>query len=299
MRAALTFLTLPLALVLALAAAPSPARAQEPSLDLEAFSAHPPMAEVLLIGTFHFRDAGHDGYRPEVDVDILAADRQQELREVLDRISERFAPTKIALEADGEWAARMTASEYPAYLRGELVDLGPNEVYQVGFRLGRELGHRQLHYIDADGRYYPGIPYNVFAYAREYAEEHGQESLLESPWEERYTALYRHGDLAKATETLRETWLRMNDPERVMATHGHYLLGRIALGDQEEYPGADLVTGWWFNRNLRIFANVRRIAEPGDRILVLIGAGHLPILRQSFDASPEFELIEVADILDE
>ena len=120
---------------------------------------------------------------------------------------------------------------------------------------------------------------------------------MESEWDERYFALYRFEDRAKAGRPLIDTFIAMNDPERLIAGHGHYLLGGIALGDDDEYPGADHVTGWWYNRNLRIFANIRRIAEPGDRILVIIGAGHVPILRHAFRASPEFRLIEVADIL--
>jgi hypothetical protein len=48
------------------------------------------------------------------------------------------------------------------------------------------------------------------------------------------------------------------------------------------------------NRNLRIFRNVQRIsAAPGERILVIYGSGHLPLLRYMAEASPEYELVEV------
>jgi hypothetical protein len=54
----------------------------------------------------------------------------------------------------------------------------------------------------------------------------------------------------------------------------------------------------WYNRNLRIFANLQRITEtPDERLLLLIGGGHLPILRHCIVASPECELVEVADYL--
>ena len=57
------------------------------------------------------------------------------------------------------------------------------------------------------------------------------------------------------------------------------------------------MTGW-FNRNLRIFANLQRITErPDERILLVIGAGHLAILRHCVQASPEYDLVEVAEYL--
>lgn len=263
-----------------------------PAMDLEAFRGHAPMADVLLLGTFHFKDAGRDGYKPEVDVDILSEPRQRELAEVLDALA-AFRPTKIAIEAQGDWARRIVDAEYPAFLEGTF-ELPANEVYQVGFRLAKRLGHKTLHPVDAQGRRYDGLPEDGAAYAA----STGQQDLLKSPWDERYTALYRHDDQAKANQSLRDTLLAMNTEERLLAGHGHYLLGGIALGKGDEYPGADHVSGWWYNRNLRIFANIRRIAEPGDRILVLIGAGHVPIIRHALQASPEFRLVEVAQVLD-
>lgn len=75
------------------------------------------------------------------------------------------------------------------------------------------------------------------------------------------------------------------------------MLGSVAIGRGADYPGADGLSGWWYNRNLRIFANIRRLIEPGDRVLVLIGAGHVPILRHAVQASPELKLVEVAAVL--
>jgi hypothetical protein len=70
---------------------------------------------------------------------------------------------------------------------------------------------------------------------------------------------------------------------------------KVGIGD--EYPGVDSKTAW-YNRNLRIFANIQRIAEkPGERILVGIGAGQLPILRNAAMSSPEYDLVEVGRYL--
>ena len=49
------------------------------------------------------------------------------------------------------------------------------------------------------------------------------------------------------------------------------------MGAEGAYPGPDHVTAW-YNRNLRIFANLQRLAAaPDERILLVIGAGHVRI----------------------
>jgi hypothetical protein len=54
----------------------------------------------------------------------------------------------------------------------------------------------------------------------------------------------------------------------------------------------------WYNRNLRIFRNLQRITDgPDERLLLLIGGGHVPILRHCAQASPEYELVEVTEYL--
>ena len=57
------------------------------------------------------------------------------------------------------------------------------------------------------------------------------------------------------------------------------------------YGNTDPVANW-YKRNLRIFTNVYRIAEPGDRILLLIGSGHNAILRQLAIDSGDFCLVD-------
>lgn len=56
-----------------------------------------PAATILLFGTFHFKDSGLDGYKPQFDIDILSAQRQREVAEVVDRLAS-YRPTKIAVE---------------------------------------------------------------------------------------------------------------------------------------------------------------------------------------------------------
>jgi len=81
----------------------------------------------------------------------------------------------------------------------------------------------------------------------------------------------------------------INSGKRLRRGFGAYLLGDFKNGS---YEGADALSMHWYNRNLRIFRNIQNIAEKEDRIMVLFGAGHVSILLNLFESSPEFELVK-------
>ena len=249
-------------------------------------------AKVLLLGTFHFEDSGLDSYRPQHGVDVRSGARQREVEEVL-RCLEHFAPTKVAVEVRPS-QGKLLEERYRAYEAGEL-ELPANEVYQLGFRLARRLGHEGVHPVDAEGRIF-----EPYVDPEEYAARYGLAETLEvgqALWEEYYDELYAHDDAAKLERSLREHLLYLNQEERILLGHGRYLVGAFGVKRGDEYPGPDARTKW-YNRNLRIFANLQGITEgPKDRILVVIGAGHVPILRHAVRASPEYELVEVESVL--
>jgi hypothetical protein len=58
------------------------------------------------------------------------------------------------------------------------------------------------------------------------------------------------------------------------------------------YSRTDRVRNW-YERNLRIFTNLNRVTEYGaDRVLLIIGSGHLAILRDFAVAAPYFCLVD-------
>ena len=53
----------------------------------------------------------------------------------------------------------------------------------------------------------------------------------------------------------------------------------VHIGKDADYTGTDHLTEW-FKRNLRIYTNIiRTIDSNNDRVLVLIGAAHINLLR--------------------
>ena len=107
-----------------------------------------PKAQVLVLGTFHFQDAGRDSYKPQFPFDIRTPQRQRELDEVLAKLA-AWKPTRIAIERDVEVQARVD-SLFAIYPKNGM-DTLRNEIYQVGFKLAKRLNHAGVFGVDSDG----------------------------------------------------------------------------------------------------------------------------------------------------
>jgi hypothetical protein len=68
--------------------------------------------EILVLGTYHMANPGHDIYNMQAD-DVLSSKRQQEIAQLIE-VLKKFRPTKIAIEADV--GSKRVAQEYSDYL---------------------------------------------------------------------------------------------------------------------------------------------------------------------------------------
>lgn len=252
-----------------------------------------PRAHVLVLGVFHFQDAGRDAYKPVFPFDVLSPKRQAELNEILTKLA-AWKPTRIAIEAMPERQPRLD-SLFVLYPGGGL-DTLRNETYQIGFRLAKRLGLPGVVAIDAAAR-------RLDSAMTEQEWENRQKALARGPlsatnWDARFTTLYRADDSLKAARSLSETLLYANSAERLATGHGHYLIGNLLNGAPGDYFGADGFVSAWYNRNIRIYSNiVRLIRTPEERVLVIFGSGHVPILRHLFQSTPVVRLDEVSAVL--
>ncbi len=256
-----------------------------------------PRAQLLLLGTFHFQDAGLDTHKPTHGFDATSEARQREIEAALDMLA-AWKPTRIAVEVRSDRQAELDAS-YAAFLAGEQ-ELSPREVHQIAFRLGKRLGHDRLHAVDAERRHYePELTGEEYR-ARVAKLMEGVDPArvaAEQAKDAAFMKMYDWEDAQLDRTTLAEHWRFLNHPETLRRHHGHYLIGSFKLGRGDDFFGPDRATSW-YNRNLRIFHNLTRIpGGPGERVLLLIGAGHVPILRHATLASPDFALVEVADVI--
>ena len=251
-----------------------------------------PRAQVVVLGLFHFQDAGLDSYKPQFAFDIRSPERKRELEEVLERLA-RWRPTRIAVEQRPERQARLD-SLFRIYPGGG-TDTLRNEIYQIGMKLAKRLEHEGVFAIDA-----PARRFDTTMSEAEWNRQRAalRKSPLSDGWDARFTALYRYDDSLKAMRPLRETLLYLNSEERLALGHGHYLVGDLLNGEVGNFFGADGFVSAWHNRNLRIYSNiVRLIRSPQERVLVVIGAGHVPIIRTALKSSPVVNLVDVETVL--
>ncbi|AXT19624.1 hypothetical protein D7030_09840 [Flavobacteriaceae bacterium AU392] len=244
-------------------------------------------SDLMILGSFHFNNPGLDEYKPEYEVDIMSDLRQKELMKIIDAIK-TYAPTKIAVEWRKNRQKRLD-SLYNEYLVGNF-ELRRNEVYQIGFRVAKLLGHKKVYAVDAPAKRNNDIISEEYSKKETYYRQKADQSLLQRELQihQTFTKMYAIGDKMKTEIPLIDSFLHMNAPKTIKIMHGHYLIGNFKMGEGNDYFGPDNAM-WWYNRNLRIFHNLLQINNPGkDRIFLLIGAGHLSILDFLADTSIDF-----------
>ena len=241
---------------------------------------------IMILGSWHFSSSGLDAINEKTD-DVLAPKRQREIEQVVENLKE-FKPTKIAVELD---PSRCDAENkrYQGYLNGTYA-LGPYEGDQIGYRLAKEFGHSKIYCVD----HWPEHPTihidHELMDTHTFAKTHNQEHLLQ-PLPPGKITRDKDGKIwiePEKYEPMIDKYIRINQSESRRADHQGYLRGaRIGLGD--EYPGANWVAHIWYARNLKIFVNLTRITESADdRILLIIGAGHVFLVQQFLEDSGNY-----------
>lgn len=77
-----------------------------------------------------------------------------------------------------------------------------------------------------------------------------------------------------------------------------YLRDLLPIASETNWSGPDMVANW-YRRNFRIAANLYAISEPGDRVALVYGAGHAPVLEHALQASGAFHMVDPLDYIDE
>lgn len=249
--------------------------------------------EVLTLGSFHFDFPNLDLIKTGTDdkIDVLDPKYQKEIDEIVRRI-EKFKPTMIVIERETSEQVKYD-SLYNQYLIGKY-RLRRSEEEQIGFRIAKLMKLKTLYCVDSWGR-----DYEVLNKVLEAKDSLGYKQFM--------TYFNKSADTLKhyfpkpifKTKGIRAELIRQNENNKVKIDLGTYLIGIFKYETKEnDMFGPDFVTGWWFNRNLRIFRNIQKInAKPTARILVIYGAGHLNLLNLFFDSSPEYKLNKVNDYL--
>lgn len=232
--------------------------------------------EVLVVGVFHFTDA------PDYNA-VDKPEQQKEIKELVASLS-AFNPTKIALEYERKKGDQLD-SLYRAYQAGSH-ELNNNERQQIGLRLAKKLNHDQVYSVD----YKKPWGFNaVMKWAKKndpefinyFKDWRATSSKIDSVLHHNYTISEILSFMAtdKFLNRLQEARMRM-----------------LEVGAGENYIGIEPVSSV-FKRNMRIFANIMDIAEPGDRILIVYGAGHSYFFNSFFEQHAKTKLVDPAKYL--
>lgn len=280
----LKILAAPIAALAALAL-PIAALAQTPPSRPE-----PQPVEVMILGTYHFDNPGQDVHNARID-SVLTPDKQRQLEAVAESLA-RFRPTAVAVERVAADQTTMLDHRYPAFTPADLLT-NADERIQIGYRLAHRLGLTRVYAIDeqegeGEPTYFPYEDVYNWAQANGRAEDLAAMGAT-------IGAMVADLEQRQRTQDVGPILAFMNGPEPAAKDKAfHYALMTFGAGDVQ--PGA-VLNGRWFTRNAEIMARLMQAAQPGDRIVVVYGAGHSAWLRDMVQATPGFRLVEPDDYL--
>ncbi|MBS4201763.1 hypothetical protein KHA93_19350 [Bacillus sp. FJAT-49732] len=233
---------------------------------------------ILILGTFHMAPSS-DLFQSKLD-DFLTLKKQQEIREVVERFKQ-YKPNKLAVERVTKRDHELN-EEFRRYKNGDF-ELQVNEIYQLGFRIADELNHEKVYAIDWMEQ---GAGTRSAGEVYEWAKEN-QPDLSQSIYG--WLEAASQGETQGVAPTILDLYRGCNDPIEIKKHHEMYI-NMARIGDIDHYVGIDWLI-WWYQRNLILFSNLARLAtSANDRILFIVGSGHVQILYQFLEESGLFNL---------
>lgn len=248
-----------------------------PTLAIAKPSPAPHRAQVMVLGVYHFANPNADMVKSNFP-DHLSPKKQKEIEALLNLLAD-FGPTKIVVEAvpDNE----KVRNNFLAYL-GNSYQLTANEIEQIGFRLAKRLGHRQVYQADHKS----GMDLSAVMAAASESKNTRFLAEFEKAMREIQAMQKRHESMS-----VRDVLVEMNEPVLQDKTRDLYMQF-LRVKSKDKFEGADALTSW-YQRNFRIFSNIVDLIEsPGDRILVIFGQGHAPYLRDAVKGYADLQLVE-------
>ena|GEM_PF-931652 len=246
--------------------------------------------DVVLLGTHHMDEPGLDEVDPAVP-DPLAPDQQAQLSALADRL-ERLRPDTVAVERP-HYRESEVNDLYTTYRDGQAYDeevqVTPpdpgrddpdtecrSEVVQIAFRLTDRLGHDRVRAVDE----FPEVPETDPFDDREIDSARKTARTWPEP-EEIEQKQTEQLEEKTVVEALRD----QNAEERLC--QNHRLMFDRGLRAADERFGSPIALTFWYDRNLRMAHHLWRIADgAGDRLLFVVGSGHVRVLRHLLTESP-------------
>ncbi len=249
--------------------------------------------QVLLIGSSHWNNYQSEGLDvvQTNEVDILSKQYQNDLELIVSKIK-AFNPDKIFVERTINYQPKLD-SLYNLYKTTNWGDRRRNEIYQLGFRTAKMLGHQRVYGVDHRNT---SFPYDSLIKTMKKA---GQTKLITAFNEdiEQYEKTFN--TFISEKKSLQEILYFLNDKQQRKSNFDWYLSGANKGGGINENVGSFL-TAEWVKRNIYIYGSIQKYTEPKDqRIMVLMGAGHIAVLESLMSQSSSMQIIELKDLMND
>ncbi len=231
--------------------------------------------------------------------DVLTPSGQKAMKE-LTALAAKFAPDMILVEVLPERQQEID-SLYALYrqdkLNLETLENGRSEVYQIAFRLGKQLNLKRIVCANAPG----GTSQSILANGENIELYHNEIAALRKEVSKLSTGLQN------GTLSLKEYQVALNQPALYNLVYRvRYIVpARVVNGTfknpdamvdtafvNPKYIGAEL-TSVFKNRDYKIYSNLAtaQLKEKPKRMLLLIGAAHIGSLHSILQDDAAFELV--------
>ena len=248
--------------------------------------------EVLLVGTFHFRNFNPKNNGDVVqtnEVDVLSDQNQKELRLISDKISE-FNPDKIFIEFPFENQNKLD-SLFNSFAPKNYNILDRSENIQLAFRAAKQINHTKIFGYDYR---IASFPYDEMLETMEKANQ-GDLIEIDDAQIKEYEAEYNK--LVNSTKSVTEILYYLNDDKNRKADLGWYLNFANKAGSEKDSVGSFLASEW-YRRNLVMYSNIQKQINTNDKkIMILSGASHIAVFKDFISYNPKWNTIELKEIM--
>jgi hypothetical protein len=255
------------------------------------------MTNIMIMGCDHLAQI-YKSNNPNTDV--LTPKRQQEMGEVTASVI-KYKPDAVMVEVLPEYQHEMD-SLYTLYIHNQLhleqLPDGRSEVYQLAFRISKQLNLPKVYCVNAPGGTSQGIldnGNNIELYRKEGVE-------LRNMVTKKYTALQN------GTFSIKDLILFLNEPQTYNKVyHLRYITpARVTNGKfknpdkmvdtafvNPKYIGAEL-TSIFKNRDYKIYSNIINTVNvvKSKRALLIIGAAHIGSLKSILRDDEEYNIVD-------
>jgi hypothetical protein len=261
--------------------------------------------QIAFLGVFHMGET--PDYKQGSITDLLSAERQQQISAVVDKLA-AFKPDKIFVEntpeTQGFWD-----NVYKNYQKGiKPIDrnIEYNEIYQLGIKLALKLNHPVgvtcVNYVQPElvaglktARNKVDTLASFYSHELERKRPSYDDYFKANPSVNKAVKDYFARYESWKDLSIKDHLIELNSRESISNLHYFNITGWMDTNTNGY--GAEFTAKEYF-RNTKILQNILLRVTPFDRkLLVIIGGGHIQVLKDMLKTHPYFEVVDASQLL--